>query len=225
MMRVSNDERIIYIDESGDLGFGPGGSRHFVIAAVSVEPSSSHLLKRYVRSFKRSISISAAVELKASGTQHRFRSEFYRGLVRVPCAIHYIVVDKRNVRTELRQDTNILYNYATGLLLAPLMQSLQRAVVNVDCRTIKVASGNSLHDYLRIKLWYEMNSPVNVIFAYIDSRNCLGVQAADMVSNAVLRKYERNDGSDLMQLEKLVRDGRKLFFASGTKKKRLPAGG
>lgn len=207
---------MIYIDESGDLGFGPGGSRFFVIAFLAVEPPNAALIKRCVRKFKVSRNLAASVELKASGMQLVHRNEFCRRLAQLPCSLHYIVVDKSNVRPELRRDTNILYNYAAGLVLAPVMSRMRSAVVNLDSRTIKVASGNCLGEYLRIKLWYEMNSSVSVNFAYLDSRGCLGIQAADMASNAIFRYYESGDSSGMACLRDSVVDAKKLFFRGGT---------
>jgi len=110
--------------------------------------------------------------------------------------------------------------------MAPVMAKMDNALVHLDSRTIKVASGNSLSEYLRIKLWYEMKSSVNVEFAYLDSRKCLGIQAADMVSNAVFRYYENKDSSGIKLLQKLLKSPpKKLFFVGSTNKKRHPAGG
>jgi tRNA A37 threonylcarbamoyltransferase TsaD len=216
----------IYIDESGDLGFAPGSSKFFVIVCLVTQCTKSALIKRCVRKFKKNKKLSANVELKASNTKLAYRNEFCRSLSQLPCSVHYIVVDKSNVRPELRRDTNILYNYMAGLLMAPVMAKMDNALVHLDSRTIKVASGNSLSEYLRIKLWYEMKSSVNVEFAYLDSRKCLGIQAADMVSNAVFRYYENKDSSGIKLLQKLLKSPpKKLFFVGSTNKKRHPAGG
>lgn len=216
---------VIYIDESGDLGFAPGSSRFFVIVCLVSRCTENYLIKRCVRKFKKKRNLSADVELKASNTRLAHRNEFCRSLSRLPCSVHYIVVDKSNVEPKLRQDTNILYNYMAGLLLAPVMAEMDNAVINLDSRTVKVASGNSLSEYLRIKLWYEMNSLVSVEFAYLDSRDCLGIQAADMISNAVFRYYENKDSSGIKLLRKLLNGEKKLFFGGSTNKKRHPASG
>ncbi len=170
------------------------------------------LLKRYVRRFRVGMRLPANVELKANAMQARYRSDFCRGLADLPCSAHYIVVNKDRVRHELRRDTNILYNYACGLILTPLTQMLKHATLHLDCRTIKVASGNSLPDYLRIKLWYELNSSVSVRFRHMDSRECLGIQAADAVANAVFRKYEYADPAAFGHLVRLLGETKELFF-------------
>lgn len=172
-----------------------------------------------------SIRLPAKVELKASNTQPSLRDKFCSRLSKVPCSLHYIVIDKQRVKPELRRDTNILYNYAVGLLLVPMMRRLRQVTVNLDSRTIKVASGNSLSEYLRIKLLCELDSSVDVSFKYLDSRECLGIQAADMASNAAFRSYEYRDETGLKHLRDILEDSRKLFFVEGTQKRRPPAAG
>jgi hypothetical protein len=206
------DDYDIYMDESGDLGFGNGSSRCFVITALMVQAPNSVRLKRFVRRFKAKNGLSTQVELKASRMQCTLRNEFCRGLACLPCTVHYIVINKQNVKPELRRDTNILYNYVAGLLLVPMMSPVLYATVNLDRRTIKVTSGNSLSDYLRVKLWYEERSIVQVSFKYLDSKQSLGIQAADIACNAVFRSYERYDTSDLDVLVRRVKDRRELFF-------------
>ena len=212
MLSNHSDDCVFYVDESGDLGFGPGSSRFFVIAVVCIDRSRQTELKRYVRRFREKLKLPRSIEMKAKSTKPVDRTKFCQGLAALPCSVHYLVANKSRVKPELRKDTNILYNYLTGLLLAPLMASLERAELRLDNRTIKVASGNSLHDYLRIKLWYEMNSPVNVTFAYVDSRECLGIQTADLAAHAVFRRYERADSASFEKLALLLGETREVFF-------------
>ena len=212
MLSKHSDSCIFYLDESGDLGFGDGGSGHFVIAAICIDRGEQDHLKRLVRRFKSSLNIPATVELKASASKALDRDRFCQKLAALECSVHHIVVNKSKVKAELRRDTNILYNYITGLLLAPMMCSLLQAHVQLDCRTIKVASGNSLSEYLRIKLWCEMSSVVNVELSFPDSRQSLGIQAADFVANAVFRKYERGDSSGYKGLSPVLGARKKLFF-------------
>lgn len=206
------DDCIFYIDESGDLGFGSGGSQYFVIAVVCVDRGNQVQLKRFVRKFRIEQKLPTKVELKAATTKLGRRNDFCHRLTGLDCSAHYLVVNKSRVKPELRKDTNILYNYLTGMLLTPLMSPLREACIHLDNRTIKVASGNSLHDYLRIKLWFEMNSVVNVKFAYLDSRECLGIQTADFVANAVYRNYENSDVEGYNKLMEIFGEKKKLFF-------------
>lgn len=227
-MHVPNnhsDDCVFYLDESGDLGFGSGSSRHFVIAVVCVDGSAAKRVTRYVRRFRIRKGYPTEVELKASGMKHQDRLEFCQGIASQPCSVHYVVVNKSRIQPHLRQDNNILYNWLCGLILAPLMSTLRQASVLLDCRSIKVKSGNSLSDYLCIKLWYEMNSQVSVPeFSYPDSRESLGIQAADLVSNTIFRYYERSDSAGYAALQPIMGEYKELFLSGGTTKQRLPAG-
>ena len=165
-----------------------------------------------MRRFKSSRNIPRSVELKASASKAADRDQFCQKLATLQCSVHFIVVRKSNVKAELRRDTNILYNYVTGLMLSPMLCSLVRANVQLDCRTIKVASGNGLSEYLRIKLWCEMNSPVNLNLSFPDSRESPGIQVADFVANAIFRKYEREDSVSYEALKPILGTHRKLFF-------------
>lgn len=170
-------------------------------------------MKRLVRRFKSSRDIPFEAELKANSSKITDRNLFCKKLSSLNCSVHYIVINKNRVKAELRRDTNILYNYVTGLLLTPLLCPLHQADVHLDCRTIKVASGNSLCEYLRIKLWCEMNSQVSVKLAFPDSRQSLGIQVADFVANAIFRHYERGDSKGYKALEPILGNGTRLFFA------------
>lgn len=206
------DDCVFYIDESGDLGFAPGSSRYFVIGVVCVDSDEQKLIKRYVRRFRAKKGLGRKVELHASETKTVDRVHFCQGLARLPCSIHYLVLNKAKIKPELRRDKNILYNFLCGLVLPPLMSVMQQATIHMDCRNIKVASGNSLHDYLRVKLWGEMNASVDVQFGYFDSRESEGIQAADLVANAVYRRYERGDSRAYDSLLPIMGEKKELFF-------------
>lgn len=64
-----------------------------------------------------------------------------------------------------------------------------------DPRTIKVQSGNSLHDYLQTELWFTKKSITNLLTNPVDSKNCLGLQFADMLSGAIQARYEDNNAT------------------------------
>ncbi|MCX6345764.1 MAG: DUF3800 domain-containing protein [Armatimonadetes bacterium] len=212
MLSNHSNNCVFYIDESGDLGFGTGSSNYFVLAIVCVDSSNNDKLKRYVRKFRMSMRLPAGVEMKASNTNSTNRVRFLDGLSKLPCSFHYIVVNKSKVQQPLKRDTNILYNYVSGLVLVPMISILQQATVNFDCRTIKVASGNSLGDYLCTKLWGEMSTSVDVKFSYVDSARSEGVQAADFVANAVFRNYERGNKSGYAKIAGKIGHGKRLFF-------------
>jgi hypothetical protein len=59
-----------------------------------------------------------------------------------------------------------------------------------DPRSIKVESGNSLHDYLQTELWFSKMASTILETTPIDSRHCLNLQFADMLAGAIQSKFE-----------------------------------
>ncbi len=143
MSTHSSGHYVIYVDESGDLGFGCNGSRYLVIGALCIPKADDVLLKRFVRGVKKSLGLNGWQELKSIHSSARDRRRFCEGLARLPCQIRYIVINKRRVDKRLRKDTNILYNYAAQLLLSDSLAGLAKAELFLDSRTVRVGSGNS----------------------------------------------------------------------------------
>jgi len=66
--------------------------------------------------------------------------------------IDVITVKKQNVQAHIREDPNKLYNYMIGLVVPDYVKKEKTIIVHPDERSIKVKSGNSLEDFLKIKL-------------------------------------------------------------------------
>jgi hypothetical protein len=104
-----------------------------------------------------------------------------------------IVADKRNVMEHIRQDANKLYNYMVKLLLLEQMAKHDRVSFVPDPRSIKVESGNSLHDYLQTELWFGAGAKTHLETTPRDSRHCLNLQFTDMVAGVVQSYFEFSD--------------------------------
>jgi hypothetical protein len=65
-----------------------------------------------------------------------------------------------------------------------------------DPRSIKVQSGNSLHDYLQMQLWFEKRATTTLLTSPSDSAKSLGIQFADMLAGVVQARFENNSSSD-----------------------------
>lgn len=59
-----------------------------------------------------------------------------------------------------------------------------------DPRTIKVESGNSLHDYLQTQLWMEKRVKTELRTVPCDSSNNLSIQFTDMLCGLVQSHFE-----------------------------------
>jgi len=198
---------IIYLDESGDLGWkfdAPyrqgGSSRYLTISALCVPLEKKHIPKRVIKSLYIKYKQRSDTEFKwARMTNHQ--RQFFAEQMRDMCLQHpdifvkAIVVKKQNVLAHIRKDGNKLYNYMIKLALLDFMSQFEVVTLVPDPRSIKVASGNSLRDYLQTELWFTKNSSTNLIATPVDSRASLGLQFSDMVAGLIQSRYEDNSSA------------------------------
>jgi len=154
----------IYLDESGDLGFEQGSTRYFTIAFVIVEDPIP--FRRCVKQVKIKHHIPKDVELKGYTARNVIKRDLLTRFLKIRGAeVHAITVMKKNVELKLRRDTNILYNYMVGLSLGErILQEPAgtRVVVVVDKRITSITSGFNFNQYLKYKVWYEMEGRISI---------------------------------------------------------------
>ncbi len=203
----------LYLDESGDVGFGLGGTKYLVVAFLSV-PRKYDLL-RAIRRIKEKMGIPASEELKGSSLVWAQRRQVLEAVARVDLSIHAIIIRKAGVRKHLRENPNVLYNYALQMPLVDHIKNsrLDKVSLVIDQRTQKVTgSGWQLDHYLRVKLMAEEELDVEFSCHHVDSHNSLGVQAADVVANAIGRKYEKGQAWGYNLVACRVARERQLYF-------------
>ena len=200
---VSNSA-IIFLDEAGDLGWkfdapyrAGGSSRFLTISAICTPENKSHLPKRMVRGIYQKFGWTQSVEHKWASMDTNERSVCAAALRKLcdshpDIAIHAIVVKKQNVLEHIRADGNKLYNYMIRLALLNRMSKHDVITMIPDPRSIKVKSGNSLHDYLQTELWFTEKSSTNLLTCPLDSAECKGIQAADVLAGMVQAHFEDN---------------------------------
>ena len=214
---------IIYVDESGDLGWSfnlpyrsGGSSRFLTITAVCVPPEKKHVPKRVIRDLYNKFGWPTSEEKKWVDMGANERTEFARSCRAMrnkhpDIFLHAMVVKKQNVGEHIRRDGNKLYNYMIGLSLLDRMATCKEVVMVPDPRSIKVKSGNSLPDYLQIQLWFVKNAETILTCNPIDSKACLGLQFADMLAGLVQAHFEDGENADFQIIAPKLRLNR-LFF-------------
>lgn len=213
----------IYLDESGDLGwefgfpFGHGGSsRYLVIAALVAPPEKDGVAERCIRGLHRARGWSRVKEKKWSGMTPTGRSAFAKAALAIlnkhpDIYYHAIVVKKCNVQEHIRADPNKLYNYMVKLLLLDAMATHDRVTFMPDPRSIKVESGNSLHDYLQTELWFTKRVNTVLETTPLDSRHCPNLQFTDMLAGIVAARFEHDHTNYLDTLGSRIAV-KKLYF-------------
>ncbi|KKK91873.1 hypothetical protein LCGC14_2708590, partial [marine sediment metagenome] len=79
-----------------------------------------------------------------------------------------------------------------GLALPDRIKHYPEVTLLPDARSIKVKSGNSLVDYLQIKLWFYLKSKTVVQYKPMESSKVLNIQFIDIICNIIWSSYERN---------------------------------
>ncbi len=192
-----------YLDESGDLGwvfdkpYRQGGSSRFLtISTLVIHEAIKLKSKRIIRKLHKKFKIPARYEIKWSQLNKKQRlvfAQMAKGLVlSEPNDVKYfsIIVNKANVMAHIREDSNKLYNYMIGLSLLPEMASCESVLFKPDPRSISVESGNSLHDYLKMKLWFEHKTKTYLVTKSVDSADSENIQFADLLSGLVQSHFE-----------------------------------
>ena len=124
---------------------------------------------------------------------------------------HTITVKKERVLPHIRSDQNKLYNYMIKTLLLDKLATFEHAHLIPDARTIKVESGNSLHDYLQTELWFTKNALTTLQTTPLDSVKVRGLQFVDMLAGVVSSHHEDNNSAPWNILSPHL-DTRRLFF-------------
>jgi hypothetical protein len=193
---------IVYLDESGDLGWNfsapyrsGGSSRYLTIAALCIPSAKKHIPKRAIKDLYERFYWATTVEKKWKQMTPAERLAFAR-IAETMCSkhsdihLHAITVKKENVEAHIKADYNKLYNYMIRLCVLDCMGKHDQVLFVPDPRSIKVQSGNSLHDYLQTELWFTLRVKTSLITTPLDSKNCRGIQFADMLAGLVQQRFE-----------------------------------
>lgn len=213
----------IALDESGDLGWkfdAPyrqgGSSRYLTIASILFPQEKNKHPKRLVKNIYTKFKWNPQVEIKWADMSLNQRSEFAEQLKSLvlnhpDIKLLSITVKKEKVQEHIRSDGNKLYNYMIGLSLLNEMKNHASVLFIPDPRSIKVKSGNSMHDYLQTKLWFDKNAQTILTTTPMESQSCKAIQVADMLSGVVQNHFE--DGkSDAWEILSPHIECRRLFF-------------
>ena len=214
----------VYLDESGDLGFSfrrpfrkGGSSRYLTIAFLLVPKNLSHLPKRIVKDLYLRKKRSTQNELKGSDLTVAEEESFAKNVIKLlskypQIKVLAITVNKRKVKTHIRQDSNKLYNYMIGLILPKKIRRQSTVTFMPDKRSVKVESGNSLSDYLQMKLMFELNSDTVLENLPQESHKNLNLQFIDWIVHIIWQRHEDNNMTafNVLKNKLLLRN---LFFS------------
>jgi len=205
----------VYLDESGDLGFGQRSTKYFTIAFAVVK--SPVPFRRCVKRVKMKHNIPSNVELKGNTTRALVKEDLLNRFAKLDdVEVHAITVKKENVDPKLRRDPNVLYNYMVGLSLVERIleePANARVVINVDRRIIAITTGFNFNEYLRYKIWYEKERhDIDLEIQHLDSHEAYAIQGIDIICNSIFKKYNSNNYKLFNIIQYKVKSDRRLFF-------------
>ncbi|MFA6404960.1 MAG: DUF3800 domain-containing protein [Candidatus Paceibacterota bacterium] len=187
----------IFLDESGDLGFGERSTRWFVIATIittNFRPIEKAVTKIWCSMSKK---YQKHGELHANFHNSSIRRRFVKAISKIEnLNIAYVVVNKRNTPHNIKYEHENLYTYATYVLLEKI-QSLgiithdNQVTLCADKRSTNKILNKHFTEYITKLTEKNRDEPIKV--ELINSSNSKSLQAVDFVSWAIFRKYERND--------------------------------
>lgn len=196
----------IYLDESGDLGFdfdNKNPSKYFVITLlICMNRNVIDIFKSAVRkTLKNKINHrkpkNLCNELKASHTFHHIKEYFYKHVQDNEhwqvCSIILNKVDLyRKVDNELQEKN--LYNFLSRKILEKVRfgENLLRVELIVD-KSKSDQEINIFNEYLSNHLASYLPLKARLVIDHVHSFANTGLQAVDLFSWGIFRKYEQND--------------------------------
>ncbi len=197
---------IIYLDESGDLGFNfskPKTSRKFVITLLVCDGADSaegfrkaarRTLKNKLNHKKRNSRV--IQELKGTGTTLTIKQYFYRQVPANGWRIYTVALNKVRVEENLqtKYGKKKLYNFLARFIIEQVdLNNAAPAVTLVMDRCKNKEEIKDFNGYVanQLESLLPLNVPLNIY--HESSQENAGLQAVDLFCWGIYRKYEALD--------------------------------
>ena len=191
----------LYLDESGDLGFdfvNKKPSKFFTITILAIRgPVNNRLLIKAVKKTltrKLNLKKSSTPELKGTKTVLEIKKYFYIHAKDIKFAIYALTLNKKRVYERLTKDKERVYNYISRLVLdeIPFEKAHEPVMLILD----KSKTQKQIWDfnqYIVRQLKGRLDPKVPLDIKHQDSQQYYGLQAVDLFSWGIFRKYEKRD--------------------------------
>ncbi|UEX89677.1 DUF3800 domain-containing protein [Staphylococcus ratti] len=187
----------VALDESGN--FGRDGE-YVVVGGLQVINSKpiQNFMKKQELKFKKMYPKDFEIqEIKHNNSYPAMKHHYINKIVEKAEKIHYCISNKRNCDPKMLEDENILYNYMVFRIVKRIITQnpdLKKLTLLLDNRTTKITRRDSLVDYLKGKVYFDLNRPdVELIVKMLDSENSRLIQAADFIAGSIYHYYTYNN--------------------------------
>ena len=180
---------VIYVDESGTHD-----NRYLVITALVTKDMVTR--KRFKRCVGR-----CYVKFQQKCTHGELHASQLNFQEKQHCAtkisslagyeLFYLVADKKHTQKELLSRPNLYYNYLFSHLFKRVLSDYSNKQIHVICdnREVAAQSKNSLPEYVQAEAYANWGFMGKLRIDFLDSRDAKGLQAVDLVANAIYSKY------------------------------------
>ena len=133
-------------------------------------------------------------ELKAASTTLQIKKYFYRAIKNVNFSIYCLTLNKKRVYLNLVNDKTRVYNWVARMLLDQI--DFSNAETQINLIIDKSKSKPEIAEFDKYVLWnlkskIDPKIPLNI--THRDSQEDLCLNAADLFSWGIFRKYEKKD--------------------------------
>ncbi len=196
----------IYLDESGDLGFDFNKrktTKKFVITLLvcNSDTARKELTKAVRRTLKNKLNRKKKnsrpiEELKGIGTTLEIKKYFFRNVRDDSWDIYSLVLNKARVEPHLQTKIGKkkLYNFLSRILMEKVnLTHVQRNVDLIVDRCKNKEEVRDFNQYLinQLEALLPLHTDLNI--SHLTSQESTGLQAVDLFSWGIFRKYENND--------------------------------
>ena len=196
----------VFLDESGGLSFDftkAGTTRFFIICLLVIPTTADYrsLTKAVERTVRNKLHKGhqpkrPTHELKGTKTDRAILEYFYRQAKQSTFGIYAIVLNKARVFEDLRKQQERLYNFVARALIekCPFKEAQDRIILTLDKRK-SAKEIEHFNQYLLAQLQGSLPLQIPFEIYHHHSFENKGLQAVDLFSWGIFRKYERGDPS------------------------------
>ena len=189
----------LYLDESGDLGFdffAKKPSKYFTVTVMLVRGIENRrkIAKAVKRTLHKKLPRTMTHELKGAKQSIEVKQYFYRHIEPVPFELYALTLNKRRVYDYLFQKKDRVYNFIARKALDVI--PFENAVARVGLVIDRIKSRKEIRefdDYLIRQLAGRIAPTIPLDIDHHLSHEDLPLQAVDLFSWGIFRKYERGD--------------------------------
>jgi len=193
----------LFLDESGDLGFdfvNKKPSAYFVITVMTVDGKDDCMkiklaIKRTLKKLnsrkgkKRFIQ-----ELKGSDTTISVKKYFYEKCKDIEFGIYSLILKKKKVSKNLTSKKTKLYNHIACILFDNVpMENTKMGIEFIMDKCKRKIEIKEFNDYILQHLKSRIATNLPIYFDHSDSKCVIELQATDLFSWGIFRKYSKKD--------------------------------